>query len=518
MKKNFVITILSLIFVFHLLNNVIYHKIDTQPFSWDESWHAGTSLYHYNNFAKNIQPDLKEISPLIHERSTKYPHLFHMSSIPLYLLFGFSEDAAVLTNLIFLAILLFFTYLTGKELYDEKTGVLASAMISMYPVMFGLSRFYLIDFSLVAFSMVSFFFLIKFKNSARKIYPVFFIMASILGLFTKQIFGIFIITPFLFVAFYKMYGQVRYPRMNKAHLISASILITAAACWLAYVYVDRFAGKFLLNILFERASMDQLVKNLPKAFFSMIRVQMSFVFFALFLCTLIFCRRIKEKTIFLLWILFPVFFLAATETLSSGRYLMPILPAFAIISSAGVFSIKGKKPRVILIAALLAYSLIQFFDVSYMKEKHELKINELYLYTNKMYIIREPKAHDWKIEEILDFVRDHARRSGEKKRVIVEVACVKQRFNEYNFAFAAYKNRLYDLLILNMGVSPFRADYIILNLDPKQEGPGDHTAVKRVLEAIKSNPDRFELLRTYRLPNATDAQVYRTIRAQVEDH
>ena len=79
-KKHFAIIILSLIFLFHLINNLTYVHLDTRPPAWDQSWHSAISLSYYNSLTGKGEGDLEKVSDMFYERSLRYPHLFHISS------------------------------------------------------------------------------------------------------------------------------------------------------------------------------------------------------------------------------------------------------------------------------------------------------------------------------------------------------------------------------------------------------------------------------------------------------
>ena len=75
------------------------------------------------------------LNPFVEFWGYKPPFLFFTTAI-VYQLFGFSIIATRLVIVFFAALALFFTYLLGKELFDRKTGILASLLLFISPLFF----------------------------------------------------------------------------------------------------------------------------------------------------------------------------------------------------------------------------------------------------------------------------------------------------------------------------------------------------------------------------------------------
>ena len=183
-KRNNVLflVLLGLIILFHFVNNISYLSLDTRPPAWDESWHTAISFSYYNQLTGN-EMSLNKFTPATYERSTWYPHLVHYSAVPFYALLGVHEDVAAFTITFYLAILIIFTYLIGKLLYNPKVGLVAALIVSLYQIVFGTSRLFLLDLPVTAFVVMTFYFIFRYLETKKNIDLCFIVLSTILGFF-----------------------------------------------------------------------------------------------------------------------------------------------------------------------------------------------------------------------------------------------------------------------------------------------------------------------------------------------
>lgn len=77
------------------------------------------------------------------------PPLYQLVTIPFVVVFGRSEDAALLVNLFFLALLMASTYQIGRLAHSRAAGLLAALLVGAYPQTLHLSRMYLPHFAVL---------------------------------------------------------------------------------------------------------------------------------------------------------------------------------------------------------------------------------------------------------------------------------------------------------------------------------------------------------------------------------
>ncbi len=118
------------------LSTTIFIIVDKRPQAWDQALHMTCSFLYYQLTRAFNFGDFVKVS-------NYYPPFFHLSSVPLYFLFGFSEDVAIATNLIFYAVLVFSVFKIGEHFGDKETGILAAILVSFYPLLLILQREYM---------------------------------------------------------------------------------------------------------------------------------------------------------------------------------------------------------------------------------------------------------------------------------------------------------------------------------------------------------------------------------------
>jgi len=188
--------VLALLFLFHTVNNWLWVNTNLTLMGWDRSSHLGKTLI-YNDI-------LREISPRSLFTALTWPWnrppLPFLSVVPFYRLFGVSTDVALMSNCLYLAILLGSVYGIGRHLYGRKVGLLASFLVSFYPVLFSISRLSYVDYALTAMVAAGIYLLLKTDGFRNRRWSLLFGLGVGLGLLTKWPFIAFAGAPILYVA------------------------------------------------------------------------------------------------------------------------------------------------------------------------------------------------------------------------------------------------------------------------------------------------------------------------------
>src|SRR4030042_320096 len=116
------------LFVFHAVNNWLWVNTNVTLMGWDRSSHLAKTLI-YNDILQqiNLRTAFTALTWPWHR-----PPLPFLSVVPFYRLFGISTDVALMSNCLYLAILLGSVYGIGRRLYGSKAGLLASFLVSFY--------------------------------------------------------------------------------------------------------------------------------------------------------------------------------------------------------------------------------------------------------------------------------------------------------------------------------------------------------------------------------------------------
>lgn len=155
---------------------------------------ASNVSFIYFNLIKSLH--FTEITKV----SNYYPPFFHLSSTPLYFLFGFSEDIAIFTNLIYYFILIYAVFRTAEILKDKKAGIISAAVISVFPMVIKLQRVYMLDFAFTALIALTILLYLKSEDFKSLKYSVFFGIVFGLAELTKWNTFIYIL-PSVFTLF-----------------------------------------------------------------------------------------------------------------------------------------------------------------------------------------------------------------------------------------------------------------------------------------------------------------------------
>ena len=139
-KRDYVI--LAGVYLFHLVNTRIWLKLDTMPLDPDGAVHYLKSLhiadlFGFHSFLDVLNPMwLGKLPKMVYVMIAHWPPFPHAVVTPFYPLFGKGPDTATLIQLaIFYFILIFSVYGIGRKLFNRNVGLLASFLVTMYPVM-----------------------------------------------------------------------------------------------------------------------------------------------------------------------------------------------------------------------------------------------------------------------------------------------------------------------------------------------------------------------------------------------
>ncbi|MFH1397294.1 MAG: glycosyltransferase family 39 protein, partial [Candidatus Omnitrophota bacterium] len=379
---------------------------------------------------------------------------------PFYFVFGLTQDSGVMANSsIFLTILVLSVFGVGKVLFDKRVGLLAAFLVSMYPSVFNNLRVYMLDVPLTAMVVLSIYLLLKSGNFTNKKYSFLFALASGFGLLIKFNFALFILGP-LALTIYSIFRKKSFISAQR-NIITAIFIVALVSFgfyrlkfWevasriyeCSWFYARNFyAGNSIFFILqsWVLLGRDFLFFFLKDAFNNSV----SPAFFILFLFGLF--SRNNHKRILYAWLFVPLLFLAFLFHYPNfNRYFMPVLPAMALISSAGVFGLKSTRLRRILVAAIIVFGSLQYFTISYrmdfIPEQIQIKIPSfgvkkfilVTLFKRAISIDNRsdkdgfsyPSQMDWKNDEILNEILKHS--GGLKSKIKIFFMCSNVRVYE----------------------------------------------------------------------------------------
>jgi hypothetical protein len=215
-----------------------------------------------------------------------------------------------------------------------------------------------------------------------------------------------------------------------------------------------------------------------------------------------------------------------------GRYVLPYLPAVALISALGVAQIRSRTVRAALWAVTALYALVQFAGLSFgisARLPHNLFPAHvslpiggrgLTLYREWVHIASPPRAEEWRVREILEDVLQDSSVSGPRDTPIRLVVVPNRPFFEaQGFRYHVKSARLPVVpvsvtgVVAHDGVGRVQAsDYVVLKTGDL--GPAhtlqDAAALTRDIEDPSSDLGRqFVQIGEYALPDGSAARLYR---------
>ena len=533
LKKRYHLVFLLLLFVFHLVCNLVIVHNDTTPLLWDGGDYFYRSLRYYDVLRAPGPGFFRNFLAV----STYRPPLFMLTSLPLYLVFGRSPDTAVGTNLIYLFIMIFAVFGIGRRLHSTKAGLLGSFLVSIFPLLFGLGRNYWLDFPLTAMVALSLYLLIRTDQFRDRKFSILFGVSFGLGMLVKWSYFVFCAGPFLYTLIAALAGRGKQENADAAPrrrpvMANAAFALLVAAAVAAFWYVPNglnVAGKLLglsvgstgeeatrFELLGETIGPSKILSPSSLLYYAgkLANEQIGFVFALLLLgCTVWLLIRKKAQGNFwflLLWILVPVigFTLIKNKT---GRNTVPMLPAAALLISMGIMEIRDTRARNAFTLFVVLFGMLQYSVSSFgsrilpKKLSIDSRLGSLILFQqppNASYATYRSSTGNWKAEEILNAIEASR---GSSRQVSI-VLLPRDAFTWMAMEYSAYLKGLpYDFIgAVDTPEAVLRADYLLLKKGGFVAPWFSMKNLHNAFDLLEQNQDDFVLLRTMTLPECMD--------------
>lgn len=204
MKSNKTKTIVIII-CFFLLNLFWVTQDNRLPFIGDDA----RFLMETNNLANILKAgDLAGFANkwqdlfIVDTNSVPRTPLFTLLSVPTFMLFGPSTDAAVVTNLIVFALCSWLVYVFVQELFKhekqkELIGLLAVIMFNVFPGYYGMARMYMSEIVQTAVVILIAYLALKWGKSKKNINYLWLGLLAGLAMLLRFIIPIYLVVPAL---------------------------------------------------------------------------------------------------------------------------------------------------------------------------------------------------------------------------------------------------------------------------------------------------------------------------------
>jgi len=436
------------------------------------------------------------------------------------------------TNAFFLLILLISVYKIGYILYDKRTGLLAAALLSFSPIIFGHSRISMLDFPLTAMVSLCFLSLLKTKNLNSLFFSLLTGFLFSLAQFTKEAALIFILPPF--VAHFFISLRVEGGKKRRIMNFSIILLVFSVLAGMLYfnshnitVFETYWKKTFLLD---SDLGIFYYIKCIPVIYWG--------VFFSIVLFPLALSRmfNIKRKDFFLfVWFFTPLLIFSISPN-KTCRFLMPILPPLFLLLSSEIFSSFFLKIRYIYIWILFLFAVFQYsvFNFSPKSTRYWPFCKSLSIIHPKYGphfesgLLSVYRDRDFNlIEEMIDVFKKEENTFSRHSKIIFTfdtgIHCALQyEFRMRNMIFfvdVPQQNDEADAVPpgrINWSRYLLTADYVV----DKTGGLGNRGSLEDIggefKKSLEANYERFEKIASLKTANSKSIYVYKKKRIEVE--
>ena len=370
-KRNYYFILLIVLLCFHLVNNLLLFKENPLPEGKDSYAHASTFI-NFLQITKTSanHPFYITGKGLLYNLvfiSFDYPPLFYFLAYLLKFIFSmFYINAALFTSSLFFILLIVSVYKIGLHI-NKSTGILAAFTCSFYPIVHLSSRHFSLELATAAMVGLTIWLLIETNLFKNLFFCICLGIAFGLGMLTKQIFIVFVMAPCLFYARFSLNCRGENKRSRRSKIknmlitLSIGVVLSAIFYWNNLVYeniVNRagFIGAVTGKSIFS-------LKHLLYYPFSLNQT-IGLFFVLLFFIGLINLRKVGHlyRFLLLIWLLFPIVFLTFF-TLKYAEYTISVLPAIALITSAGISTLPDKRIRKGLVTVILIFSFVFYYQI-----------------------------------------------------------------------------------------------------------------------------------------------------------
>ena len=405
-NKKFDILVPVFLFLLVLITKIPSFNL---PYYWDDFNYVISAVNHVYT---------SQITPFLWEYGLGHTPFFYLLAGLIFRIFGDSLIVSHLIIIIFSFLSVYFTYLIGKELFNKRTGIIASLILLFTPIFFSFSGLFNLEMPLTAFVIMSLY------SSIINKYTLYALFGS-LAVLTKET-AISVAVAMLFIKILKEKNKLKialiysipilsfllWMILNKIHYglflypIGTSIILFEPIknffnflIILKYIFFDDFRW-IIVSLFFIQFLSFKKIKNFSKIKIPLLASLISLIMlfyapsllskystifpniesylilirnFSLLFSLIIFIimTNLKEVTKFILnrklWglliIILAFIGMHALVIPVTPRYLLPIFPLVMILIASSLSNIFKNKSYLIILVFIII-SIIQFHGTS----------------------------------------------------------------------------------------------------------------------------------------------------------
>lgn len=391
-----------------LILNIIWIFTETRPPHWDMARHLWTSL-QYMSLLKHG----KFYGLLAHYYY--YPPVLYLATLPLYTVFGTAIASAVMTNSIFITVVAFTMYGTGKTLWGRRTGLLAAMFLLCSPMLVTQFKEFQVDAPLTAMVSLTLYLLVKNRDFVSAKLSILLGLSLGLGMLTKWTFVFIILMPIVvsvLIGTMASYKERSWNRVRNMALMATAAYVTASIWYITNLHQlmidltqngvgagaregDPLVGTFASNIWYGWNAISNQLYLIPSI---LLIIGIGFLF-------------VKKQNV---WKnRYPILITAGTLLFftilrnKDARYTLPALTGISILATYWISRVRAKT---YISVGLVLYLLITFYLISfgnrYLPKAIVITRGDfpITVYAQKGYIIGPPSGENWQLEEIFKHI------------------------------------------------------------------------------------------------------------------
>jgi hypothetical protein len=399
--------------------NLLWMKNDQAPPMWDQSQYLFSSdiLYHtltskgLISFADAFTRALQIKAPLI----TILP-------IPFYAVGGDNYCSALIVNLVFIAIGGYYLFRLVTLVFGKKGALLSVFIFNLFPLIFAMSREFLVEYGLTVFVIVWMYYLLKshYFEDKKCVYSLGIVLG--LGMLMKVTFALFILVPTLFIIIRRIADLKGLPKallINIAITFVTGLLISGPWYFRNLKFIMQFAISGGYGKIAKYYGMGDVfsLKTILNYWLYVINNGVSSylfflaVFLLLYKVILLVINRpsssIERRGFYCLVLWFVVPFAVLSFGVNKDyRYLAPAYPALAILISSGLTSLSSRRYGKIFLIASLFFPVFNYLYISFPSKPIYFNIRAFEVLKKNLGYAHPPVKEDWPNKELVRFIHN----------------------------------------------------------------------------------------------------------------
>jgi 4-amino-4-deoxy-L-arabinose transferase-like glycosyltransferase len=387
--------------------NVWWRTMEKRPPHWDMAHHLYNSLVYLDGFS---------VSNLwrFFTADEYYPPFVYWVTDVFYAAFGNNAIwVAILSNVVWIGLLVFSTYGVGKRLWNARVGWLSAVFVVSAPLIIDAGKDYMLDLPLTSIAALALYLLIRADGFASRRHSLLLGATCGCGLLVKWSFPLVVALPVVHasaIALHDARGRRRFDRLLN---LAAAGIVTFAIAGAWYLH----NGLSVLGSLNaydgpEGARLGNphvaTVESALWYLWNLLNAQLYLVPFLLAVVGIAICCAKRGHARRNLW---PILMAVGTYIAFSllrhkdVRYTLPMLPALAVIATSWVEYLPARA-RALSAAAFVAYSaaavVVISFGTSLLPKQATIKLpsgvfspGSISVFEQNGYINGPPTSEDW---------------------------------------------------------------------------------------------------------------------------